>query len=526
MNKIIGFVIKQQADEPEVNFFNKDIHLSLIKHKAWNIFIWGVGKLEECVVNGAYTLSFPLHDSLLDRNVLLRIGDSIEIENDWLGSIPVYYNKKAKIISTLPNLCIKDKAIHKEGLSNFCEFGYSVFEQTMFENVKFMRFYSKLILSDNQIKVEHKIDPVLDASFTSKQTETSDVISLMKRYISEIESQVEGDIVLPTSGGYDSRILNYLIEDKSRIKSFTYGVSKKQSKSNEVVYAKKISQIYNTEWQQIELGGYHKYIGKWFNIYGISTHLHGMYHLEFYEKLLNSNSFNNATFLSGIVGDAWAGSIDYKDIKSHSDLIELGYTHGMNLDLSCLQFETSSELKKKVFEAGVPYFSNNKLKAIYTIRMKLILISYLTQIPEYYGMPVWTPFLNFEIVKSTLNLSEQQRKNRVWQKSLFEKVGLNIEDMNLNSISSNKLDYEVAKKTKFEPLDVSVLSLYVTEDKLININKLITKGSVLETIKNELLYIPKVSRVLRIFGFKNNVLKAIYEYYVLKTLEKALKYEP
>ncbi len=194
-----------------------------------------------------------------------------------------------------------------------------------------MRYYSKLVVSTDNIRIEYKNDPVLNSDFINSISDENKAISLMQEYISNIESKIDGDIILPTSGGYDSRILNYFIKDKNRIRSFTYGISEDQSKSTEVVHAKRISEIYNTKWEQIELNEYHKYIDKWFDIYGFSTHLHGMYHIEFYNKILKKYRFNNPTFLSGIFGDIWAGSIQYKDINNYTDIINLGYTHGMIL---------------------------------------------------------------------------------------------------------------------------------------------------------------------------------------------------
>ena len=257
----------------------------ILKHSGYYIYLWGIGDIENYKINNKYSLSFPLHDSLLDRNVLLYFEDEkIIVENDWLGSIPIFYNPKAQIVSTISNFCIRDKSINNEGLANFCEFGYSVFEQTMFTDIKFMRYFSKLIISNNEIKIEYKIDPAIQDDFLTKVSAEDDVIELMQEYISSIESKINGEIIIPTSGGYDSRLLNYLIKDKRRIRSFTYGISKDQSKSTEVVHAKKISEIYNTKWDQIELKDYYNYIDKWFSIYGISTHLHGMYHIEFYKK--------------------------------------------------------------------------------------------------------------------------------------------------------------------------------------------------------------------------------------------------
>jgi hypothetical protein len=154
-----------------------------------------------------------------------------------------------------------------------------------------------------------------------------------------------------------------------------------------------------------------------------------------------------------------------------------------------------------------------------------VLLSYLTQIPEYFGMPAWTPYLNFDIVKAILNLPDEQRKNRNWQRSFFKSVGLNLEDMNLKSAKINRLDYDVSKNANLEPLDVELLSKFIEKKRLIEINRYLENTSVYEDLKNELLYVPKIGGLLRGLGFKNEYLKALYEYYVVKAIEKGLKYE-
>ena len=526
MTKIIGFLITKENIDINVDIFTAGIKYIRFKHANYYIYLWGLGDIESYKINGKYTLSFPLHDSLLDRNVLISLRDNeIVIENDWLGSIPVFYNKKYQIVSTISNFCIKDKEIHKEGLANFCEFGYSVFEQTIFEDIQFMRYFSRLNILNDRIQIEYKNDPVLENCFLTKKSTTEEVISLMQDYVDNVEKETVGDIVLPTSGGYDSRILNYLVNDKSRIRSFTYGISKVQSKSTEVVHAKKISEIFNTKWEQIELENFHKYIDKWFDIYGISTHTHGMYHIEFYTKILEKYNLDNPSFLSGIFGDVWAGSVIYKDIKTFQDLIILGYTHGMHLDVKHLNIKHKNTIKEHFFLKNKEALKNGKMKAVFTIRMKLMVISYLTQIPEYFGMPVWTPFLNFEIVKSTLNLPDEIRKNRIWQRDFFKKVKLNLEDMRLKSIKNNHLNCEVAKKTNFKPIEEDLLKEYISKDRLVEINNNLEKLNRYEVIKNYFLYLPKIGGLLRKKKKKNEFLKALHEYYVIKAIEKGLRYE-
>jgi len=526
MTKIIGFLITKGKKDINIDFFNVGIQPIELTHLNYSIYLWGIGDIENYKIYEKYSLSFPLHVNLLDRNVLISFeNEKILLENDWLGAIPVFYNTSEQIVSTISNFCIRNKTIHNEGLANFCEFGYSVFEQTIFEDVKFMRYYSKLIISDTDIHIEYKNDPVLEKRIFDTETTTVEVIQKMQEYVANIENNSTGEIVLPTSGGYDSRILNYLVKDKNRIRSFTYGISADQSKSSEVVHAKKISEIYNTQWEQIELKEFHNYIDNWFSIYGISTHLHGMYHIEFYSKILDKHKFKNPTFLSGIIGDAWAELGKFKNIHNYQDIINLGYTHGMNIDLKYLQTNSANAIKEKAFLENKEHLQNDKIKSIFAMRTKLILISYLTQIPEYFGMLVWTPFLNFEIVKATLNLPDEKRKNRIWERDFFSSVSLNLEDMSLSCVRSNCLDYETLKNAKLEYVNVDLMKQYFKEEKIIEINKMIqykNQNELIKKVKNYLFSLLKIGGVLRLIGIKNQELGNLYEYYFIKAVEKGL----
>ena len=77
----------------------------------------------------------------------------------------------------------------------------------------------------------------------------------------------------------------------------------------------------------------------------------------------------------------------------------------------------------------------------------------------------------------------------------------------------------------FEPIDVETMKRYISEDRLQKINNLIESSSFYENIKNHLLNIPKVGGILRRVGIKNNFMQALNEYYVIKAIEKGLKYE-
>ncbi len=187
MNKIIGFLVTKEKKELDIDFFKSGLSTIELFHSGYYVYLWGIGDIETYKVDNKYSLSFPLHNSLLDRNILISFDDSsITVQNDWLGSIPVFYNQKELIVSTLSNFCIKNKTVHDEGLANFCEFGYSVFGQTMLEDVKFMSYNSDLIILNNEIKIQNRNDPLMDKDLFSSETTTEDVVHLMREYIQKI----------------------------------------------------------------------------------------------------------------------------------------------------------------------------------------------------------------------------------------------------------------------------------------------------------------------------------------------------
>lgn len=524
-NKIVGFLISPIDINFEFDFFK--VGLTFKKNSNINhyIYLWGIGDLEKCVINNSYTLSFPIIDSLLDRNILISItDDQITIENDWLGSIPVFYNKKELIVSTIPNLCLKNNIIDKEGLLNYFSFGYSVFEHTPFEDVKFLRYFSKLII-DKKINIERKEDPILKDGLFDTISTPSEAIDSIKKYITSVEKNTAGNILLPTSGGLDSRLLNWGITEKSRIRSYTYGISKNQSKSSEVVYAEKLSKLLDTKWDQIELSHFNDYIDDWFNLFGFSTHLHGMYQIEFYKNILSRFNFDkNTTLLSGIFGDVWAGSVGELNISSSSDIYKLGFTHELNLNKNYLINNETNEIIRKYFDENKTSLQSHQFQVVSTIRIKLILISYLLKIPEYCGIASWTPFLNFEVATTMLRLPADLKTNRFWQKIFFSNVGLDLENMHLSKSKSNSLNFEMSKKFKFEPIEEKCFT------GIIKLNKISILNSKLNHLKKQYRLIEyflitfRIRGILRRLGIKRvGHLDCLSNYYVLKAVEKSFR---
>ena len=153
-------------------------------------------------------------------------------QTDWLASEPVFYDQSTNTASLHFNeVLLKKKKfdLHSEGLYNFFDFGYSVFGQTPVKDIKFLPPSNRLIKDQQgRLHVEKKNDPI--HHWCSYRLCEEDIIELIRERVQKWESSLPADqeIVLPLSGGFDSRLLLWSIRDKSRVRAFTYGISDHQ----------------------------------------------------------------------------------------------------------------------------------------------------------------------------------------------------------------------------------------------------------------------------------------------------------
>ena len=448
-------------------------------------------------------------------------------ETDWLGSEPVFYNLKTNQVSKNINDVVSlenDLNFHPEGLYNYLDYGFSVFEQTPLRNIKFLPPSSQIILDNNEkLIVKNLPDPVL--KWLDFKLSENDIIDLVRERVQKWEKSIPNDqeIILPLSGGYDSRFLLWCLKDKEKVRAFTYGISNNQNSSTEVIYANELAKHYNLNWKQIHLGDFHNYFDDWDQEFGVSTHAHGMYHLEFYKKI-NQIIKNKCAFLSGIFGDVWAGNVPKAEIQSPKDLIKLSYSHGLYADKKKLKIKAEQKLSTLLLDnfwiKNRKYFSDYRYQIIYTIRQKIILISYLMRLPRIFGFKTWSPFLDIDIAMAMLNLPEDRRKDRIWQKEFFQKEGLDLENRPLRVNNTNTLEIQATKIKPLQPLNVDLLKNLFDEKYLNWINKNIIL-SFYNIFKLKLLKVPKIGKLLRILGFKGYI-EAYSAYLCLKPIEKLL----
>ena len=400
-----------------------------------------------------------------------------EARTDWLGSQNIFYNTRTNQISNNMNDLLDDKHIdfHPEGLRNYLEYGYSVFGQTIIEDIKILPANSRIYKQNGKLKIEYDSDPF--DSILGKKSNVSDVLDHIRGLINSYEKKEKSQIIIPTSSGFDSRLIISMIEDRDNVEAYTYGISKNQEESIETVYAKKLCELLHIKWKQISLGNFGNYMDSWYDIYGGATHTHGMYQMEFYD-LIRKYRGKTGCVISGIYGDLWAGNFKFDEIKGAQQLINLGITHGLCVDPNVCHLAETHELRDAFFVENKEKLKEQNWRIILAARIKVVLLSYLLRIPEFYGFKVWSPFMDVNLVGEILNLSWDIKEKRKWQVDYFRKKDILIGDMNLKCDRDNVLSIEGWRRRYLPALDEKLMSNLIDVDFLRAVNKEIRNISI------------------------------------------------
>lgn len=448
----------------------------------------------------------------------------VELQTDWICSSPVFFNQDTAELSRSwiwPHDALGVEDFDPEGLYNYLEFGYSVYGQTPIKNVKMLEPCST-IRQDSAGKLHIETQEDIYFKYFDTKYQENEIFELIREKVKVWEKSLPPDvpIVLPLSGGYDSRILLWAIENKERVRAYSYGTSTNQSKSYEVLRAKALCDSMGVKWKHIPLGLYHKFIEQWVQEFGLSVHAHGMYQCEFYQKI-REDLGQDAALLSGIFGDVWAGSIEWQSIRSPEDLVKLGYRHGMHANASASLLAGSQSLRNEYWDRSRAYIDDLRFQVVSTVRMKMVLISYLLRTPAMFGLTAWSPFIDPKVALAMLNIPNERRKNRIWQAEFFERENLNVEKKFLAENHTNNLNFQALKAVPLQHLDTETFDGLICRNYIHWINRNIDL-----TISNKFqisLYSYRfVGGLLNRMGLPSSVRSAYSAYLCLKPIEKYL----
>ncbi|MEK7641479.1 MAG: asparagine synthase-related protein [Patescibacteria group bacterium] len=454
-------------------------------------------------------------------------------ETDWLASRPVFYNEKTGAVSHSIHDVINysNLTLHPEGFNNYLEFGYSVFGQTPIQDVKFLGACERITVDESgKLFIEKLPDPIESAD--RRICTPEEMTALLTDKVRTWEKSIEGPITLPLSGGYDSRLLGSMLGEPARVRAFTYGTSEEQHRSCEVIRAAETSKRLGFEWSFIPLHNSQAYLKEWDGMFGPAVHAHGMYHLDFFGEVRKKSAPGAQAFLSGIIGDLWAGHVHFDPITSEGDLVNLSRNHGDHADHTKSLLKSDRALRTAYFERHKNRINDSFYQPILFARMKLILLTYLYQIPEHFSWKPWSPFLDPEVALGMLSIGADERSGRSWQKKYFADHKLDIENDGLTCDGNNTLNLQIIQEGQLPPLDEAILGEVLDPAYVRSINSTLTKAHKKLAWKKgvqKILSIPKIYGLLRhlgmgeLYGKTNAESKAYSAYCVIRPIELALK---
>jgi len=448
------------------------------------------------------------------------------VSGDWLNKKPIFYNLSTNRYSENINEVIDFHHFEwdYDGLKNYLDFGYCIFGRTPVKNVQYTLANEKLIETRNGLEIKKTNDPFLVALKKQKTTHPDDIHQWMSIYL---QNHINPDdtICLPLSGGYDSRYLGAMIRelDYYNVKAYTFGISRNQKDSFEVVRAYEVAKQLGLNWKQIHLKNVFDYVDKWYELFGVSTHLHGHHQLYFYDHIVKSNGKANFC-LSGLVGDAWTGKIELREeIESPHDIIKLGLNHGISASSKFLRKNTqSSESAEVYFEENRDMLRIPEYRIVSAIRLKMMLLRYLEVLPNVLGMKTISPFTDLDFVVKSLKLESHQREHRKWQEDFFRKRNLMPEDQTLKeSCRWEAQEYYFLREAK-KPLNNDLLREIYQPERVKWVNKHIC-NTFMDSV-NLRLNLPFRGRRFFLPIIPKSEHKAAFsEYYTLWPLQKLIE---
>jgi len=360
-------------------------------------------------------------------------------ETDWINSKPVFYNTKSKAVSPVMANVIdwSNLEFDPEGLYNYLCFGYQVFGQTAFKNVKLLRFSSKLVQYRDEnhslrLEIEESPDPIDEIE--GKRSTVEEALHYLKSHVRTFElssrdSHTNKRFLLPLSGGYDSRLLATLIEDKSRIDAFTYDISLSEKYSFETVLAREICSRLGITWHEIALREYWNegYVQKSFDSFCLEMPIHAAYHMEMYDQIVEKHG-NEYIALSGSVGDWWSGlKVPLSPPSTFLDFDSLLFNHGISIPREFIKIKTDHSIKRHEFARNIERLKDDELfRIVFARRGRIGLATYIYRTAGHY-FETYTPFYDLSIAMSQLRLPPEKRMKRRWLQDFFRDRQLGVE---------------------------------------------------------------------------------------------------
>jgi asparagine synthetase B (glutamine-hydrolysing) len=346
-------------------------------------------------------------------------------ETDWRGVDFVFYNPVTGKYGKDLNEVIDFKCLQfsSEGLQYYLNNGFMMYGLTPLVDIYYTLPNTSLVRNNSgDLQIIDHLDPMIQ--MIQDESTPEELLQLLNDWFVKFDQEISSSrkqVILPLSGGLDSRMLASFLQNKEYVSAYTYGISLNQKNSYEVKLANIAANKMNLKWKHIKLGKFHNYLDENFLTYSVSTHAHSMYHFEFFAKILDEEIIESkSVVLSGIYADLWAGSWRFPHPIAHSrDLSTLVLHHGMHLSNAEIKVPQIQEFN--YYHKNREILNNEKFRILTAARIKVPLIRHLIETPNKFGLEVVSPFLDPKIVACMLNLPREDRQDRSWQKRFIER---------------------------------------------------------------------------------------------------------
>lgn len=188
-------------------------------------------------------------------SICLKRDNKFIIVVDRLRTIPIFYSLKQKIISD-NTLAFENnvKSYNKEREAEFISAGYVIGDYTMLENV-FQVQAGEIVEIDEVINSRKKNDYFL-YNYRKSSVKCEDLLLkkldqvYLKTFKKLFQFIKDKTVVVPLSGGYDSRLIAHMLHrlNFKKVICFTYGVPNNW----EVKISKKAAKSYGFKWLFVE----------------------------------------------------------------------------------------------------------------------------------------------------------------------------------------------------------------------------------------------------------------------------------
>jgi len=452
--------------------------------------------------------------------------NELVFESDWLGTDPCYYNEVTGMAGRNLNDVIDFANVEfdAEGLGAYLGTGYSVFQHTPVRGVRCLPPSARLWRDDDRTLRVEEVPLDLDAHLAERRTE-DEAMDLLGARVRAAEAAAEGEIVIPTSGGYDSRLLNLMIAEPSRVRSFTFGATPRQWDSAEVARARALSEMLGTRWERIPIAPFHTHLDEWDEAFGPAVHAHGMYQMEFYRRV-RARLAGGGLVLSGLFGDWFEGKGDERAPapKDPRDVRRLIFTYRMHADPAAGVIPYRGTLAEEYFEAHRVALRSHRRRVIEAVRFRMMLLHYLLRVPRLCGLRSDAPFLDVEVATAMLTLPDDRRHRRRWVTEYLRSRNALFEDAGGSSLYW--LYWPVMRRQPLAPLDDALLAEVVRPEYVRWINRTVSWRGLwwegYERLGNRRGF-RRTAKRLRELGLRQRRLDAYHAYMTLRPLQRLLQ---